>query len=188
MKSRKKYAIMALKKTSGGAKYKMHQVGELVMYGVHGICRVVDVEERTIDRKKVSYLVLEPKDQSGSRYLVPSGNPNAMAKLRPVLSAAELETLLASPEVRENGWIADENQRKQYYREIIGSGDRLSLLRMVNTLHAHKQTQLALGRKVHLCDENFLRDAQRLLSTEFSAVLGIPADEVAEYVISKMSK
>lgn len=165
----------------------MYQVGELVMYGVHGVCRIADVEEQTVDRKKVQYLVLEPKDQNSSRYLVPSGNPHAMAKLRPVLSAGELEALLASPEVRENGWIPDENQRKQYYRDIIGSGDRLSLLRMVNTLHAHKLAQQAAGRKVHLCDENFLRDAQRLLSTEFSVVLGIDPGEVADYVIEKMN-
>ncbi len=156
------------------------------MYGVHGICRIADVEQRTVDRKVVRYLVLEPKDQSGSRYLVPSENPNAMAKLRPVLSAGEVEALLTSPEVRQDGWIADENRRKQYYREVIGSGDRAALLRMVNTLHNHKVTQQAAGRKVHICDENFLRDAQRLLSTEFSAVLGIAPNEVADYVINKM--
>ncbi len=165
----------------------MYQVGELVMYGVHGICRIADVEERTVDRKKVRYLVLEPKDQSGSRYLVPSENPNAMAKLRPMLSASELEALLVSPEVRQDGWISDENRRKQYYREIIGSGDRAALLRMVNTLHNHKQAQLAAGRKVHICDENFLRDAQRLLSTEFSQVLGIAPDQIGDYVINKMN-
>ncbi len=165
----------------------MYQVGELVMYGVHGICRIVDVEERMVDRKRVHYLVLEPKDQTGSRYLVPSGNPNAMAKLRPVLSAVEVEALLTSPEVRQDGWISDENRRKQYYRDVIGSGDRTALLRMVNTLHNHKVAQQAAGRKVHICDENFLRDAQRLLSTEFSAVLGIAPNEVADYVISKMN-
>ncbi len=165
----------------------MYQVGELVMYGVHGVCCVTAVEERTVDRKKVSYLVLEPRDQAGSRYLVPTGNPAAMAKLRPVLSREALEELLASPQVREDGWISDENRRKQYYREIIGSGDRVALLRMAHTLHAHKQATVAAGRKVHICDENFLRDAQRLLSTEFSAVLGIAPNEVADYVISKMN-
>ncbi len=157
------------------------------MYGVHGICRVADVEQRMVDRKSVRYLVLEPRDQSGSRFLVPSENPNAMAKLRPVLSAAQVEELLASPEVRQDGWIADENRRKQYYRDVIGSGDRAALLRMVNTLHNHKTAQQAAGRKVHICDENFLRDAQRLLSTEFSQALGIAPSEVGDYVISKMN-
>lgn len=164
----------------------MYNVGDLVMYGIHGVCRVVDTEERTVDRKRVQYLVLEPQEQSSSRYMVPTGNPNAMAKLRPVLSRGELEALLTSAQVRQNAWIADENQRKQHYRDLIGSGDRAALLQMVHTLHAHKRAQAAAGRKVHLCDENFLRDAQRLLSTEFSVVLGIAPAEVGNYILSKM--
>lgn len=166
----------------------MYQTGDLVMYGVHGVCTVVDVETRKVDRKTAQYLVLEPREQTGSRYLVPTGNPNAMAKLRPMLTVQELEALLSSGEVRQDCWIADENQRKQHYRELIGSGDRTALLRMVRTLHAHKQAQQALGRKFHLCDENFLRDAQRLLSTEFSVILGITPAEVGPYVLEKLAE
>lgn len=165
----------------------MFQIGDVVMYGIHGVCRVADVETRTVDRKKVEYLVLEPQGQAGSRYLVPSGNPNAMAKLRPMLSLEELEELLLSEDVRQDGWIADENQRKQCYRELISSGDRVALLRMVRTLYRHKQEQTAAGRKFHLCDENFLRDAQRLIDTEFSVILGIEPCKVREYVLDKLN-
>lgn len=165
----------------------MYQIGDLVMYGIHGVCRIADVETRTVDRKRMEYLVLEPQGQAGSRYLVPSGNPNAMAKLRPMLSRQELDALLLSDEVRQDGWIADESQRKQYYRELISSGDRVALLRMIRTLNRHKQEQAAAGRKFHLCDENFLRDAQRLIDTEFSAVLGIRSSEVCTYVLEKLT-
>lgn len=165
----------------------MFTIGDLVMYGIHGVCRIVDVQVRAIDRKKVEYLVLEPQHQAGSQYLVPSGNPNAMAKLRPMLSREELEELLASQQVREECWIADENARKQYYRELANSGDRVALLRMVRALYQHRQEQMKAGRKFHLCDENFLRDAQRLIETEFSVVLGIAPEEVREYVLQKLS-
>lgn len=164
----------------------MFQIGDVVMYGVHGVCRVADVEIRTVDRRKMEYLVLEPQGQNGSRYYIPSGNPNAMAKLRPMLSRQELEELLLSDAVRQDSWIAEENLRKQHYRELISSGDRVALLRMVRTLHRHKQEQAAAGRKFHLCDENFLRDAQRLVDTEFSAVLGIPPGDVRDYVLEKL--
>lgn len=165
----------------------MFAIGELVMYGIHGVCKIVDVQVRAIDRKKVEYLVLEPQNQMGSQYLVPSGNPNAMAKLRPMLSREELEALLASQQIREECWIADENTRKQYYRELASSGDRVALLRMVRALYQHRKEQLQAGRKFHLCDENFLRDAQRLIDTEFSVVLGIAPEEVREYVLQKLS-
>lgn len=166
----------------------VYNKGDIVMYGIHGVCNVVDVESRIVDRKKAEYLVLEPQGQSGSRYFVPTGNPNAMAKLRPMLSREELDALLLSEAVRQDGWIADENQRKQYYRELISSGDRVALLRMVRTLYRHKEEQTAAGRKFHLCDENFLRDAQRLIETEFSVILGIVPSEVRGYVLEKMNE
>jgi CarD family transcriptional regulator len=144
------------------------------------------MEDRKIDRKMVQYYVLEPVDQPGARFYVPTQNAAAVAKLRPVMTKAQLDDMLSSAEVRQNQWIEDENVRKQRYRELISGGDRRSLLCMVRTLHHHKQSQLELGRKFHLCDENFLRDAQRLLDTEFSLILGIEPKAVGEYIQSKL--
>lgn len=164
----------------------MYQIGEKVVYGVHGVCVVADQEERIIDKKKRIYLALEPVGQDGSRYLVPTHNEAAMAKLRPMLSAQELETLIQSRQVRQEGWIRDENQRKQTYRELIGSGDRVKLMQMVHTLYDHKAAQTAAGKKVHLCDDTFLRDAEKLLAGEFAIVLGMEPDEARQYVRSHL--
>jgi len=164
----------------------MYQIGDKVLYGMHGVCVVIDLEKRTLDGKQVTYLVLEPAGQSGSRFLVPTHNAAAMAKLRPMLSAQELETLIQSDEVRSEGWIRDENQRKQIYRELIGCGDRVKLMQMVHALYDHKATQTAAGKKVHLCDDNFLRDAEKLLAGEFAIVLGMEQDEAKQYVRSHL--
>ncbi|MBQ7345588.1 MAG: hypothetical protein IJW45_05955 [Oscillospiraceae bacterium] len=160
----------------------MFQLGDRVVYGIHGVCQIIDLEERQVDRKKIRYFVLEPVDQPGARFFVPSENPTALAKLRHVISKEELEALLSSAKIQEDHWIADENRRKQRYRELINSGDREQLLQMVSTLHHHKQEQLAQGRKFHLCDENFLRDAEKLLNSEFSLVLQIQPTEVGKYI------
>lgn len=164
----------------------MLQEGTQLVYGIHGVCTIVDVETKSVDRKKVEYFVLEPKEQPGARYYVPTHNPAALAKLRPLLSAEELETLLASESTRRISWIADENLRKQKYRELINSADRAALIRMIRALYRHKQEQLEAGRKFHQCDENFLRDAQKLLCSEFSLVLGIPQSEVSGYIEKKL--
>lgn len=166
----------------------MFRVGSFVVYGVHGVCRIVETEERTVDRKHVSYYVLEPAEQSGARYLVPMHNQAAVSKLRPVLSRDELNALLRSEEVRGQEWIADENRRKQTYRELIGSGDRAALIRMVGVLHRHKSEQETAGRKFHLCDENFLRDAEKMLNAEFSLVLGIEPGQVGSYILTVMGE
>lgn len=160
----------------------MYQIGDQVVYGIHGVCCVVEQEERVIDRKRVTYLVLEPVGRDGSRYLVPTHNAAAMAKLRKKLSREELEDLLKSETIRVDGWITDENQRKQMYRELISSGDLAKLMQMVHTLYRHKNAQAAAGRKVHLCDENFLRDAEKLLASEAAIVLGMEYDQARKYL------
>lgn len=160
----------------------MYKTGDLVVYGIHGVCRMIYTEERLVDRKRLHYYVLEPVEQSGARYWIPMHNEAAMGKLRPVLSREELEALLRSDEVRQSAWISDENQRKQAYRELINSADRAALIRMVGSLHRHKADLIASGKKFHLCDENFLRSAQKLLSSEFALVLGIEQNEVEAYI------
>lgn len=159
----------------------MFRISQLVVYGIHGVCRIVQMEERTVDRQRVSYFVLEPLSQPGTRYLIPSHNPAALAKLRPLLDKEQLIGMLRTVPT-EQDWIADENRRKQYYRQIITSGDAGGLISMVYCLEKHKQLQAEAGRKLHMCDENFLRDAQKVLSGEISVVLEISEGEIPEYL------
>ncbi len=164
----------------------MFRIGDLVMYGIHGVCKITDEETRVVDRKQVPYFVLTPQDQSGTKFLVPMHNEAALKKLRPVLDKPGWEALLSSAQVRENAWISDENRRKQHYRELMSEGDRVALLQMVRTLHKHKEEQLALGRKLHQCDDNFLKDAQRLIESECSLSLGLEMAQVSSFIRSAL--
>lgn len=159
----------------------MYQVNQIVVYGIHGVCRIVQMEERTVDRQTVSYYVLEPLSQPGTRYLIPSHNPAALAKLRPLLDKEQLIGMLRTEPTAQD-WIADENRRKQYYRQIITSGDAGALINMVHCLEKHKLAQAEAGRRLHLSDENFLRDAQKVLSGELAVVLGMQEKDVPAYV------
>ena len=85
----------------------MFQIGDKVVYGIHGVCSVTGLEERLVDRKKVTYLVLEPLGQGSSMFLVPAHNHAAMSKLKPILTPQELETLIQSDAVRMDGWIPE---------------------------------------------------------------------------------
>ena len=164
----------------------MYQVGDQVLYGIHGVCRITDQENRVLDGKKVTYLVLEPVGQDGSRYLVPTHNETAMAKLSRVLTSNELESLMVSEEIRGDAWIRDENQRKNRYRELITSGDRSGLLQMIRILYDYRKSQLGSGKRMHLADENFMKDAEKLLSSEISVILDIPQDEAKRWLRTRL--
>lgn len=160
----------------------MYQNGDWVMYGIHGVCRVAGTEKQLVNRKRTEYLVLESLSQTESKFYLPTANPTAMAKIKAVLPAQELRDLLASEEIREDVWIQEENQRKQTYRDLISSGDRTALLKMVNTLYRYKAAQAAAGRKFHQCDDNFLRDAEKLLTSEIALVLEMSQEEARDYL------
>ncbi len=156
--------------------------GDRVLYGIHGVCHVSEIEIRSVSGNRVEYYVLIPVAQPDSRYYVPVQNQAAVAKLHKLLTAEELDAVLHSPAVHVNAWIADESRRKLRYRELLNGSDRGAMISMVRTLHNHRTEQLAAGRKFHQCDENFLRDAEKLLNAEISIVLDIPQSDVGEYV------
>lgn len=160
----------------------MYQVGQKVLYGAHGVCSITALEVRRVGKEKKEYYCLEPVDQPGAVFYVPTGNPAAVAKIRPMISRDEFEALIAEQKDREWNWIGDENQRKQYYRDLITRNDRGELIAAIGGIYRHKRQLEETGRKFHVCDEGFLRDATRLISSEFALVLGIPKSEVAQYM------
>ena len=158
------------------------QVQQKVVYGIHGVCIIQQIQEQIIDYQKKLYYVLVPIERSDTQYLIPVDNEMAVQKLRPLLTKEELMHLLSHKALTEDVWIPEENLRKVRYKELINSGERPMLLAMVRTLRLYKKRQLEQGRKLHQCDDNFLRDAERLIYAEFSIVLDISPAEVENYL------
>jgi CarD family transcriptional regulator len=138
--------------------------------------------------KAETYMVLEPVNQEGSRFFVPVGNPAAMAKVRPVLTPTQLEQILEEASAQMGGWIADESQRKLRYRELIAAGDPAALAGMVRALYLHRADCGVRGKKVHLCDDNFLRDAEKVLISEISAVMDVSFEEARDMLRAKLKQ
>lgn len=165
----------------------MFQIGDQVVYGTHGVCSIVSQEDRVINRKRVSYYVLEPAAQKGAQYLVPAQNQAALAKLRKILTREELAVLFQHPDIRRDIWISQENLRKQTFREKISGGDRMALMQMICTLYRHRTEQQAVGKKIHQADEGFLRDAEKLLAGEIAVVLDIDIPQAIGYLREQLN-
>ena len=160
----------------------MYQTGEYVVYGIQGVCRVIGTEKQLVNRKRIEYLVLEPLARGESRYYLPTQNPTAMKKLQPLLSRQEMDELMSSQEISRDRWIREENLRKQYYRDLMSGGTRTAMLQMLRALYRHRNEQEAAGKKFHQCDDNFLRDAEKLLCSEISLVMECDAEQAKQYL------
>ena len=80
----------------------------------------------------------------------------------------------------------DPNERKEAYAEILKSGDRCRIVRMIRALHLRRQELRSAGKQLRSGDDQLLRDAERLLHDEFALVLHIPQQEVPEYIRRKI--
>ena len=160
----------------------MYKLGDLVMYGAHGVCEIKNIEQRRIDRKNIEYYVLSPVYNATSCFYIPTNNEKALSKLCPILSEGELKALLLQQADCADVWIDEENARKQRLKEVLSQANRVELIQWVKTMHLHRSLLLENGKKFHQIDESFLKDAEKILTTEFAVVLHIPENAVRGYV------
>ena len=94
----------------------MYQVGQRVVYGIHGVCDIIEIEIKVVDRKKIPYFVLEPVEQPGARYYVPSENAAALAQaIRQIASSQQLRQRCGENARR----YYRDNFRKEYFFETL---------------------------------------------------------------------
>ena len=101
------------------------QVQQRVVYGIHGVCVIQQIQEQIVDYQKKQYYVLVPVDRADTQYLIPVDNEIAVSKLHPLLTKEELECMLCSKAMLDDVWIPEENLRKMRYKELT---DRRFLL------------------------------------------------------------
>ena len=103
--------------------------------------------------------------------------------MRATLSAKEIYTLLESLPDIDTEWIEHTNTRKESFSQIISNGTSEQLLRLIKTLYLQQQEQNDNGKKLHITDERFLKDAEKMLYGEFAYVLNMEYDQVLPMIV-----
>lgn len=164
----------------------MYHVNDTILYGMQGVCRIVEIIKRNFGRNMEEYYVLKPVNDKGSTIYVPVNNENLIRKMRPVLSAEEIHQIIQAMPKEETLWIADENIRKEKYKKIISEGKPIELVRMIKALYQHQQEQMAKGKKLHIADMNFFKEAEKILYDEFAAVLDLEPSQVLPFIVEEI--
>ena len=165
----------------------MHKIGEVILYGTDGVCRINEITEKKFGKETSKYYVLQSVYRESSLIYVPVGNEKLESKMRTILSKKEVDSIIESMPDEENIWIENEPMRKVRYKEIITGGDRRELVRMIKTLYEHRTQQERSGKKMHISDERFLKDAEKILYDEIAHVLCIRPDQVVPYISAKLA-
>ena len=165
----------------------MYQIGDLIVYGSTGVCRVEAVEtpRHRPGEEERQYYLLRPLYQDGT-IRIPI---DTKVFMRPVISREEAEKLIdAIPGM--NAEVYHERNFTQlaaHYQEALGSHECSDLIELVMSIYAKKQDAESKKRKFGQVDARFMKRAESLLYGEFSVALGIPFDDVQGYIASRVS-
>ena len=165
----------------------MFKINDNVLYGMEGVCKIAEITEKNLGNKRMKYFVLKPIYKDNSTVFVPADNEALAAKMRRVLSEDEIYEIIRAIPDDEPIWIDDENTRKCVYKEILSNGDRRELSRLIKTLYLHRDEQEEKGKKLHLSDERFLKDAESTLYNEFALVLEMKPEQVLPFIKKQIS-
>ena len=164
----------------------MFSVGEYIVYGVEGVCRVEEAGKLKVAGldKNRAYYRLRPYYHDGTIYTPVDGR----AVMRPVISREALEALLPRlPELEPLGDVPpDSRAAGEYYRAILSGHDCVALLRLCKTLHAKQNSQTASRRGVNSTELRSWRMAEEMLYGEFGFALGMPPAQVRDFLREKL--
>ena len=165
---------------------KQYQPGDTVLYGVHGICKVEEKDFRDFGGQKKVYYVLKPVYAPDSTFFVPVDNEELVDKMRRILSGEEIKRLIQEMPDQNSCWIEEEQARKERYQQILSGGDRRELIKMIKALYFHKKEQQKNGKRLHIHDERFMKDAENMLYEEFAYVLKIRIEQVLPFIMEQV--
>ena len=166
----------------------MFKVNDVVVYGSQGVCEIIGIDERKMDGVSRTYFVLKPNDDKGATCYVPTWNEKALAKIRRVMTKQEVDALIDSMPNKSPTWIANEKDRKEAYKNILASRDQAAIISMVQALFSHKKEREAEGKRVHMSDEHFLKDAEQLLYSEWQYVLNVDKAGLMSYIFDRIER
>lgn len=165
----------------------MFDVGEYIVYGQNGICRIEDITHPDIsgyDDDRL-YYVLIPERSRESRLFCPTDNTKVV--LRKIVSAKEAMEAIGEAESMEPLQVVNDRMRDECYKNVMKSCELKQWIQIIKTLLIRKKEREAAGKKITATDERYLNAAQEVLFTEVAIATGKDRNEVKELVLNAVS-
>ena len=167
----------------------MFQIGELVVYGTTGVCRVEEISglnQPGEDREK-RYYRLRPLWQDGVIY---APVDSRKVSIRPVISREEAEDIIhRMPDIPAAACRGGTAQAlAQQYQSAVRDGGHEALIEIMKAIRRKQGLAEAKNRRLGMVDERYMKQAERLLYGELAAALEIPYDGVENYIAARLEK
>jgi CarD family transcriptional regulator len=163
-------------------KEDMYAIGDLILYGRSGVCRVTDIT-RQADR---DFYMLQPLY---GNYTI-SIPVTTKAYMRPIISKDDAARLIDTIPT-----VAAKPYHNRVLRELTGhyeqslkSNDCADLITLTMSIYEKKRNAESQNRRLGAIDEKYMKRSEELLFGELAAALGIEKDEVPGYIRRRLDR
>lgn len=153
----------------------MFNVGDAVVYGSSGVCKIDDIRNEYFLGEKALYYILSPVYSKGSTIFCPVNNNRL--PIRPISTKKQLADSLSGQTIKAEEWIENDQKRHERFNEILHSSDCGELAEMIRILYKDRAKKESSRKKFRAADEKALADAEKVLFGEIAYVLGIDYEE-----------
>ncbi len=165
------------------------ETGQLVIYDGKELCRLDGICKRCFDgvnSEEYYRLIPENNGVSGSScYYVPIDRLEE--RVRKLLTREEICSAIDESNGEPILCSDDKNRRKAILNETVKSGDSGLLIRLIRELLNEKKQRSEIGKGLVSSDEKALNAACRVISSEFSVVLGIPCESIGDFIEERLA-
>lgn len=173
----------------GVVSVSMFKVGDLVMYGSIGVCRIIEIGRPSFLDKDddTLFYFLEPVYKSGMAYAPVADKSD---DIRKVITKKEANRLLSSIEdIEEDNFTTPSIQQlSQHYQSIIDQYSCEALLGLAKSILLKEIRAAKNNKKLGQIDKKFMKKTEELLYGEFAAVLKKDKEEIESIVRSKVQE
>ena len=164
----------------------MFKIGDYIMYGVTGVCKVTDIIKEKYFNNEEDYYVLEPVYATTETIIkIPVANKKVF--MRNIISKEDIDNLIEEIPLEKEVWIDDERERNHQFKLMVHSGDCKQWSTLIKSIFLKKEQKKKEGKKITQEDERLMKSAEKLLNEEIATILHILPDEVPKYIQSNIS-
>lgn len=166
----------------------MFTVGDYVVCGNNGICRVQDITTLNISGvdKNRKYYLLKPVFVSGSTVYIPVDTVGET--MRKAMNKDEAMSFIHSIPDIELIPLADEKTLEKTYKEYMHQNSSEGWLKLIKTIYLRKEKRIMKGYKVTAVDSRYFKQAEDFLYGELSIALEMTKDEVRDYIVNSLEE
>lgn len=165
----------------------MFQIGELILYGNTGVCRIEAIgprENTSLADQKKEYYTFAPLYSDGVIY----APLDTTVFMRPILSKEQaLELIHHIPDIQAEPFATrDQRLLGEHYRHFFETHNCEDLLQLICNIYVKGQKLSQSGKKMGATDQQYMKRATNLLHGELAAVLNIPLEEVESFIVEQI--